>query len=145
MDIMRPPLNQRGSPVPWIVVRNNVDVPSLIAGALIQTVDASADDVVKQLRKCGLQVSGIVVSMWLSKWTTHSGAVPTAVDQASGCQMSQTPEVELYCKCDQQLCTRGKSRSPRWQGYYCGVRLTANQKKVLDEFFNRASSSRSAP
>ena len=139
MDIMRPPLDQQVSPAPWLAIRNNVDVPSLIAGALIQTPDASADDIVNQLRNCGLHVSWIIVSMWLSKWKSHSAAMPSADDRESGCQNSQTPEAELYYRCDQQPCICGKSRSPRWQHYYCGVRMTANQKTALDEFFERAA------
>jgi hypothetical protein len=34
MDIMRPPLQQQVSPVPWLLIRNNVDGPLLIGKAL---------------------------------------------------------------------------------------------------------------
>ena len=139
MDIMRPPLDQQVSPALWLAIRNNVDVPSSIAGALIQTPDASADDIVNQLRDWGVQVSGIIVCMWMLRWKEHLASIPTADERESDRQNGQSPQAKLYCKCDQQPCTCGKSRSPRWQHYYCGVRLTANQETALDEFFECAA------
>jgi hypothetical protein len=135
MDIMRPPLEQQVSPAPWFAIRNNVNAPSLIARVLVQSPDASANDIVNQLRDWGVQVSGIIVSMWLLRWKEHLAAMSTADEPESNRQNGQSPQAELSCRCDEQPCTCGKSRSPRWQHYYCGIRLTASQANALDEFF----------
>lgn len=66
MDIMMPPLKQQPSPAPWLRRRERIDLPRLIEAALSLKPDASIDDVVAQLGSWGVQVSGIVVGMWMS-------------------------------------------------------------------------------
>lgn len=65
MDILRPSLIQQVAPAPWLVARNNVNAPELIRRALTQQPEASIDDIIRQLSVWGVQMSGIVVSMWM--------------------------------------------------------------------------------
>ena len=74
MVILRPPLEQQVSTVPWLLIRNNVDVPSLIGKALTARPNATVDDVVKQLSAWGAQASGIIVSMSMLKWKEQAAA-----------------------------------------------------------------------
>ena len=139
MDIMLPPLEQQVSPPPWLAIRNNVDVPSLIARALMQSPDANLDGIVTQLRDWGVQMSGIIVSMWLMRWKEHSAVKKSEVSRESHRQIGKSPAVALYRKCEQQLCTRGWPWSPRWQHYYCSVLLTEDQAIAIDDFFRNAT------
>ena len=81
MGIMRPPLEQQVSPAPWLVTRANVDVPGLIQQALAQTPDATVDDIVRQLGALRVQVSGIIVSMWMLKLREQEAALRAADDK----------------------------------------------------------------
>ncbi len=80
MDIMRPPLEQQVSPTPWLISHKNVDVPSLLIRTLTQSPDATVDEVVDKLRGCGVQVSGIIVATWMSRWREHMAATRIAED-----------------------------------------------------------------
>ncbi|MCA9142342.1 MAG: hypothetical protein H6823_26170 [Planctomycetaceae bacterium] len=65
MDILRPSSIQQVAPAPWLFARNNVNAPELIRRALTQQPEASIDDIIRQLSVWGVQMSGIVVSMWM--------------------------------------------------------------------------------
>ena len=66
MDIMSPPLMQQASPAPWLLRRERIDVVRLIHAALAVKPDATIDEVVAHLGVWGVQVSGIVIGMWMS-------------------------------------------------------------------------------
>lgn len=83
MDIMRPPLNKQVSPAPWLVARSNVDVPSMIRKAHTKQPGASVDDIVRQLCERGMQVSGIIVSMWVRKLRDQTVLAIAVNDQSS--------------------------------------------------------------
>jgi hypothetical protein len=72
MDIMTPSLEQQPSPAPWLVRRSRIDVPRLIRSAMELNPDATVDQVVAQLARWNVQVSGIIVAMWLAKWKEMS-------------------------------------------------------------------------
>ena len=72
MNLLRSPLEQQVFPAPWLVARDKVDVPSLIAKALARAPNASVDEVVEQLRAWGTQVSGISVARWMMRRTASS-------------------------------------------------------------------------
>ena len=67
MDIMRPPLKHQVSPAPWLAIREQVDVPALIRKSLAAAPDATVDEVVHQLAKWGVDVSGVIVAMHMMK------------------------------------------------------------------------------
>ena len=138
MDIMRPHLKHQVSPAPWLVSRKNVDVPSLILKALVQSPDATVDDVVHQLRDCGVQAPGIIVSMWILKWRERMAAMRFTEDQEAD-QNGHSVEGELYCTCNEQPCTCGEPLPAWWYQYCCGVRVTPTQAKARDEFFEHAT------
>ena len=75
MDIMMPRLQQQASPAPWLVRRNSVDVPRLIRAALEQNPGATVDEVVAQLARWNVRLSGIIVAMWFIKWNESSVVV----------------------------------------------------------------------
>ena len=64
---MRLCLEEQVAPAPWLVARRQVDLPALIQRSQSQNPAGSADDVVAQLKKWGVQASGIIVSMWIVK------------------------------------------------------------------------------
>ena len=66
MDIMMPPLRQQASPAPWLLRREKIDLTRLIGAASVVKPGATTDDVVAHLGEWGVQVSGIIVSMWMS-------------------------------------------------------------------------------
>jgi hypothetical protein len=137
MDIMRPPLEGQVSPAPWLVARSRVDVPSLISKALTAHPTASVDEIVSQLAAWGVQVSGIIVSMWMMKWNEQTEqARPEAIlRKAAG-----NPEnADLYCTCSEEPCTCGKPTPPWWHQYCCGVRVTKQQITDRDKFFEHAA------
>jgi hypothetical protein len=67
MDIMLPPLGQQVSPPPWVVRRHNIDVPRLIREKFRRQSDAAIDELVADLAAAGVQVSGIIVAMWIQE------------------------------------------------------------------------------
>jgi hypothetical protein len=69
MDIMMPRLEQQPSPAPWLVRRSRADIPRLIRTAVEQSPGASVDQVVARLARWNVEASGIIVAMWLAKWT----------------------------------------------------------------------------
>jgi hypothetical protein len=75
MDIMMPHLKQQASPAPWLVRRNSVGVPRLVRAALEQNPGATVDELVAQLARWNVQVSGISVAMWFAKWNESSVVV----------------------------------------------------------------------
>jgi hypothetical protein len=89
MDIMMPPLKQQPSPAPWLRRRERIDLARFIDAALALQPEAGIDDVVAQLGRWGIQVSGIVISMWMSgpdrppRWTKdgHSMQLNKASDE----------------------------------------------------------------
>lgn len=137
MDIMRPPLEGQVSPAPWLVSRSRVDVPALISKALTAHPNSSVDEIVSQLAAWGVQVSGIIVSMWMMKWKQQTEqarfeAIPReAADNADN--------ADLYCTCDDEPCMCGKRVPPWWHQYCCGVRVTKQQIKKRDKFFEHAA------
>jgi hypothetical protein len=80
MDIMMPRLEQQASPAPWLVRRNSVDISRLIRAALGQNPNATVDEVVAQLARWDVQVSGIIVAMWFTKWN-ESSVVATEIGE----------------------------------------------------------------
>lgn len=66
MDIMMPTLRQQASPAPWLLRREKVNLAQLIAVVLAHKPDATVDEVVAQLGHWGVQVSGIVIAMWMA-------------------------------------------------------------------------------
>lgn len=82
MDIMGPSLEQQVAPAPWLVARSNADLPSLIRKAHTNQPGAGVDDIVRQLSDWGVQVSGIVVSMWVRKLRDQT-AMEVAVNNHS--------------------------------------------------------------
>jgi hypothetical protein len=67
MDIILPTLDQQVSPPPWAKRRLNIDIPYLVKESLRRQPNAAPDKVVADLAASGVQVSGIVVGMWMSK------------------------------------------------------------------------------
>lgn len=136
MDIMRPPLEGQVAPAPWLVSRSAVDVPALIRKALTIHPNAGVDEIVAQLAAWGVQVSGIIVSMWMMKWKEQ--AEQEKPDEVPGKATSKTNDAELYCTCSEESCTCGKPAPPWWHQYCCGVRVTKQQIKERDTFFEHA-------
>ena len=95
MDILRPPLEQQVSPVPWLLIRSNVDVPSLIGKALTARPNATVDDVVKQLSAWGAQASGIIVFMSMLKWKEQAAATRLAEGQSSAVATCIAPVMKV--------------------------------------------------
>jgi hypothetical protein len=60
-----------------LVIRKAVDVPLMIAKTLVHSPDATIDEIVDQLGEAGVQVSGVIVSMWLSRWREQATAIPS--------------------------------------------------------------------
>jgi len=136
MDIMRPPLERQVAPAPWLLARSRVDVPALISKALTAHPNASVDEIVSQLAAWGVQVSGIIISMWVMKWKQEAEqAKPAAIP---GKAAGNSEDGDLYCTCDNAPCTCGKP-APWWHQYCCGVRVTKQQIKERDEFFEHAA------
>lgn len=92
MDILRPPLEQQVSPVPWLLIRNNVDVPSLIGKALTARPNTTVDDVVSAW---GAQASGIIVSMSMLKWKEQAAATRLAEGQSSAVATCIAPVMKV--------------------------------------------------
>ena len=137
MDIMRPPLEQQVSPAPWLVARRAVDVRALTRKALTIHPNASVDEIVRQLAVWGVQVSGVIVSMWLMKWREQTaGSKP---DGVSGSAASKAEDVDSYCVCSEEPCTCGQPSPAWWHQYCCGLRVTNEQIKERDKFFNHAA------
>lgn len=137
MDIMRPPLDNQVSPAPWLVARSAVDVPSLIRKSLTVHPNARVDEIASQLTAWGVQVSGIIISMWMMKWKQEAGQekLDELPENTAGC----AEDADLYCTCSEQPCTCGKPGSPWWHQYCCGVRVTKQQIKERDKFFEHAA------
>lgn len=135
MDIMRPPLEQQVAPAPWLVARSKVDLPGLIRRVLTRQPDASVDDIVRQLSSWGVQVSGVVVSMWmvaLREQKLHAAVARTSSEAAGS--------TGAYCTCSDPLCSCGKPRHPAWwHQYCCGVQVTKHQIEARDKFFEHAA------
>lgn len=137
MDIMRPPLEGQVSPAPWLVARSRVDVPALIRKALTIHSSASVNEIVAQLADWGVQVSGIIVSMWMMKWKQE--AEQAKPDNLPGKAAGNADDAELYCTCSEDPCSCGKPTPPWWHQYCCGVRVTKQQIKERDKFFEHAA------
>jgi len=75
MDIMMPRLEQQPSPAPCLVRRSRADVSRLIRTTLEQNPSASVDQVVAELARLDVQVSGSIVAMWLAQWKESSAEV----------------------------------------------------------------------
>ena len=82
MDIMRPSIEQQVAPAPWMVTRSVEDVPTLIKEAVRRRPSASVDDIVGQLAARGVQVSGIIVAMWMRKLDERTESRAAVLDQA---------------------------------------------------------------
>ena len=67
MSIMRPSLEQQVAPAPWLVSRHKADVPAMIRKIHTEQPDLNVDGIVCQLGRLGVQVSGIIVCMWVQK------------------------------------------------------------------------------
>lgn len=74
MDITRPPLDRQVSPAPWLVFRSYVDVPTAIQETLADKPTATVDEVAEILAGRGVQVSRMVVAMWLSRLKSQPNA-----------------------------------------------------------------------
>lgn len=67
MDIMRPPLDRQVAPAPWLVFRTYADVPAAIQQILAEKPSATVDEIAEAMAGRGVQVSRMVVAMWLTK------------------------------------------------------------------------------
>jgi hypothetical protein len=135
MDIVLPPLEQQVAPAPWLVARSNVDVPRLIRRALTQQPDASVDDIVQQLSSWGVQVSGVIVSMWMTRLRDQEVMAIAAQTSSEALTSAET-----YCTCSDEPCSCGKANQPAWwHQYCCGVHVTKQQIKERDKFFEHAA------
>lgn len=67
MDITRPPLDRQVAPAPWLVYRAYVDAPAAIREILAEKPAASVDEIAELLAARGVQVSRMVIAMWLNK------------------------------------------------------------------------------
>jgi hypothetical protein len=137
MDIMRPPLEQQVAPAPWLVARSRVDVPVLIRKSLGIHPNASVDEIVSQLAAWGVQVSGIIISMWMMKWKQE--AEQANRDDLPGKAAGNTEDADLYCTCSEQPCGCGRPGPTWWHQYCCCVRVTKQQIKERDRFFEHAT------
>lgn len=136
MDIMRPPLEQQVAPAPWLVARSRVDVPALVRKALTIHPNASVDEIIGQLADWGVQVSGIIVSMWTMKWKRE--AEHTKSNNVPGKAAENVEDTDLYCTCSEERCSCGKPAPPWWHQYCCGVRATKQQITARDKFIEHA-------
>jgi hypothetical protein len=117
------------------VAYSKVNVPALIRRALSEQPDASVDDIVRQLSVWGVQAPGIIVAMWMLRWKEYAVAIPSANGRETNHHDSQSLEGDLYCNCDQAACSCGASRPMWWHQYCCGVRISATQARMRDEYF----------
>lgn len=134
---MRPTLEQQVSPAPWLVTRSRVNVPALIRKALAIHPSAGADEIVGQLADWGVQASGIIVSMWMMRWK-HETEQTTSIE-VPGKAADHVEDTDLYCTCSEGTCSCGRPAPPWWQQYCCGVRITKQQIKERDNFFEHAA------
>lgn len=124
MDIMRPPLEQQVSPAPWLVAHSKIDIGRLIQQALAHQPDASIDAIVRQLSDWSVQVSGIIISMWMLKLRRPNARIVSIPPQAS----------DSYCNCDPLPCTCCKPTPDWWHQYCCDVQLSDEQVKARDKY-----------
>lgn len=73
MDITRPPLDRQVAPAPWLVYRGKLDAPAAIRQILTEKPDATVDEIADALETRGMQVSRMVVAMWLPKLRVETG------------------------------------------------------------------------
>lgn len=136
MDIMRPPLDGQVSPAPWLVARSAVDVPALIRKGLTIHPNASVDEIASQLAAWGVQVSGIIILMWVMKWKEQTEEAKP--DDLAGQVAGHAEDVDLYCTCCEEPCTCGKPSPAWWHQYCCGVHVTKDQLRERDKYFEHA-------
>lgn len=110
MDIMRLPLEGQVSPAPWLVARSRVDASALIRKALAIHPNAGTDKIVRQLAAWGMQVSGIIVSMWMMRWKGQ--AERAKPDEKRGNAASKEDVADLYRTCSEESCTCQKPAAP---------------------------------
>lgn len=134
MDIMRPPLNRQVSPAPWLVAHHNLDLPKLIQQAHAQLQDKDIDSIVRLLSDWQIQVSGIVVAMWMLKLREQDEAARFAEDQLSASMTSSPHTNKSYCNCDPLPCTCCKPTPDWWHQYCCDVQLSAEQANARDRY-----------
>ncbi len=67
MDITRPPLDRQVSPAPWLAYREKVDAPAAIRQVLSEKPEATADEIAETLAARGVQISRMIIAMWLNK------------------------------------------------------------------------------
>ena len=134
MDIMRPPLEQQVAPAPWLVPRSNVDVPALIRRTLTQQPDASVDDIVRQLGVWGVQMSGIIVFMWMPRLRGQEVAEQIADGQSSAIEASPSHEITSSCSCNPLPCICCEPTSAWRHQDCCGILVSEEQTKSRDKY-----------
>jgi hypothetical protein len=134
MDTMRPPLERQVAPAPWLVNQSTVDAPASIQQALAHQPDASIDDIVRLLNDWKVQISGIVVAMWVLKFREQKEAARFESERLPTSSAVASPAGISYCNCDPLPCTCCKPTPDWWHQYCCDVPLTEAQMKARDRY-----------